>query len=253
MEVIEPLLDGDATVLCCGMVGSAQGWADAGYRDTPATILTSTMHEVKVNDSRLRVYIAPGVAHKPETDPSPDVMRGEETQVAALLGRNPDFAGTVCLPGTHTKWVRVEDGKIVDFKTVMTGELFDLLATKSILRHSIVDSKGWDDSEFRKACHRGLNAPQELTGDLFRIRSTCLISGLSPAAARARLSGFLLGVELAATSTYWRDKHVTIISNGMLSQLYMQTLGLHCGNAKHLPGENLAFEGLLAMQQQQRL
>jgi 2-dehydro-3-deoxygalactonokinase len=84
-------------------------------------------------DPRLRVSILPGLKQAVP----PDVMRGEETQIAGFLAAAPGFDGVLCLPGTHAKWVQISAEEVVSFRTFMTGELFDLLSTQSVLRHSI--------------------------------------------------------------------------------------------------------------------
>ncbi len=65
---------------------------------------------------------------------APDVMRGEETQVLGWLAQHPDRQQgrhLVCHPGTHAKWVVVEDGRIVRFVTAMTGEMFAVLSAST--------------------------------------------------------------------------------------------------------------------------
>ena len=125
---------GKVVVLACGMVGAKQGWVEATYRAVPCGLKADVeLTLVPTQDERLDVRILPGLC---QHDPA-DVMRGEETQVAGLLAEQGDDVKTVCLPGTHSKWVALEDGHIRSFSTFMTGELFALLSTHSILRHSV--------------------------------------------------------------------------------------------------------------------
>ena len=122
-------------VVACGMVGSAQGWREAPYVRCPADARALAARGVRVaSGAGPEVLIAPGVLFEPAQG-APDVMRGEETQVAGALLQQPAWAAraTFLLPGTHSKWVRVEDGRIVSLATAMTGELFALLRTHSIL------------------------------------------------------------------------------------------------------------------------
>ena len=91
-------------------------------------------------DPRLDVHILPGLS---QAEP-PDVMRGEETQIAGMLAATPDFDGLVCLPGTHTKWARVSEGRVTDFRTAMTGELFALVSGHSTL--SSFTAEGWNEA-----------------------------------------------------------------------------------------------------------
>jgi 2-dehydro-3-deoxygalactonokinase len=173
-----------------------------------------------------------------------DVMRGEETQIAGLLQTSPGFDGVICMPGTHTKWVRVKGGKIVEFKSCMTGEVFGLLATQSVLRFS-AGGDGWDDSEFAYAVRGGLERPESFAGALFSIRASSLIAGLSQAAANARLSGLTIGTELAATKPYWKNG-VSIIDNGRQAALYASALKIAGAVTALLPAQDVTLAGLCA-------
>ena len=111
-------------VVACGMVGARQGWVEAPYRTVPCAPLGEATVTAPARDPRLRVRVVPGLA---QARP-PDVMRGEETQIAGWLAARPGFDGVLCLPGSHSKWVRVSAGEVVSFQTFMTGELFAALA-----------------------------------------------------------------------------------------------------------------------------
>ena len=127
-------------VLACGMVGARQGWREAAYRTVPCTpVDAAAILHVPTQDQRITFHIAPGLRQ----DSPADVMRGEETQVAGVLAMQPGFDGVICAPGTHSKWIQVSAGEVVSFQTYMTGELFALLATQSVLRHGMTD--GWDE------------------------------------------------------------------------------------------------------------
>ena len=214
------LEDRQTPVIACGMVGARQGWIEAAYRQTPCRpVVSETVVSPVTSDTRLKVMILAGIK---QIEPA-DVMRGEETQIAGILSEHPSFAGVLCLPGTHTKWVRIAAGEIVDFKTFMTGELFNLLSTHSVLRHSL-DSAGWDAAEFNGSVQSVITAPTSFAGRLFSIRAETLVSGLGVARANARLSGILIGTELAAATTYWRDQDLIIVGNGAQAELYAQAL-----------------------------
>ena len=81
-------------------------------------------------------------------DNTPDVIRGEETQIFGALGNGSDN-GQFILPGTHSKWALVENGQIVWFTTFMTGELFAVLCNHSILG-SLMEEGEYDDAAFFK-------------------------------------------------------------------------------------------------------
>ncbi|MEM6479284.1 MAG: 2-dehydro-3-deoxygalactonokinase, partial [Pseudomonadota bacterium] len=142
LDVVSPMLGaGPIDVVACGMVGSRQGWIEAAYALAPCPALPEGFARPQVKNPLLRVHVIPGIKQLS----APDVMRGEETQIAGFLALNPGWDGIVCLPGTHTKWAEVSAGEIVSFRTFMTGELFALLSDASVLRHTLAPT-GWDDA-----------------------------------------------------------------------------------------------------------
>lgn len=228
-------------VICCGMVGAAQGWQDAGYQATPCPPMSAeTAITVTTQDPRLAVRILPGVK---QMSPG-DVMRGEETQVAGFLASNPDFDGVLCLPGTHCKWVEVAGGQITSFTTFMTGEVFALLSGHSVLRHSVGD--GWDDAGFEAGVAESLAAPENLLGGLFSIRADMVLQGTEQAILTARLSGRLLGAELAGARSYWQGKPVVLIGADRLSQHYKRALSAQGAQVETSDGSALTLAGLTA-------
>ncbi|WP_299369346.1 2-dehydro-3-deoxygalactonokinase [uncultured Tateyamaria sp.] len=228
-----------APVLACGMVGSRQGWQEAPYATTPCTP-PGAAEAVQVPDTDLNVRILPGV----KQDRPADVMRGEETQIAGYLATYPQFDGVICLPGTHTKWVHVSAGEIVSFRTAMTGEMFSLLSTQSVLRHSV--GGGWDKASFDAGVDQALSRPEALAASLFSLRAEGLLAGLNPDAARARLSGLLIGAELAAMRPYWLGQQVAMIGAEALSRAYITALEAQ-GVPTHMAGvEEMTLAGLTA-------
>ena len=145
LDLIAPFLEARPTpVICCGMVGAKQGWSEAAYAQSPCSPPdASNALRVEAKDPRIMVRILPGVSQNAPAD----VMRGEETQIAGYLSSDPNFFGTLCLPGTHTKWAQVSAQEIVSFRTFMTGELFALLSKNSVLRYG-VQTGDWSDDEF---------------------------------------------------------------------------------------------------------
>lgn len=238
-------LGGPTTVMACGMVGSRQGWAEAPYHTVPCAPLPGGFARPKVGDPRLNVYVIPGLK---QTAPA-DVMRGEETQIAGFLALNPKFDGVLCLPGTHTKWAHVSAGEIVSFQTFMTGEMFSLLANASVLRHSVA-AHGWDQDAFLAAVGDTLSRPERLAAGLFSLRAEALISALSAERARSRLSGLLLGAELAAARPYWLGQAVAIIGAPDLSQAYQKALESQGLTPIMAPGTAMTIAGLTAAHSQ---
>lgn len=220
LALIGPWLDGRVEVIACGMVGSRQGWHEAPYRAVPCVALDpAALVRVPTQDPRLRLSIVPGLKQ-----PIPaDVMRGEETQIAGALALMPGFDGVICLPGTHSKWVHVSAGEVVSFQTAMTGEMFALLSEQSVLRHGMAGD-GWDNAAFGAALSEAISQPERLGARLFALRAEGLLNNLDPAAARARLSGLLIGVELAAARAYWLGQPVAIVGADRLAALYARAL-----------------------------
>ena len=242
MRLVAPWLAPGAPVdiIACGMVGSRQGWLEAPYRDTPCAPLDPpTLVTVPLADPRLTLRLVPGLR---QVRPA-DVMRGEETQIAGALAAMPGFDGVLCLPGTHSKWVHVSAGEVVSFQTCMTGELFALLSTQSVLRHGMAGD-GWDEHSFINALSDAMSQPERFSARLFSLRAEALIANLSPACARARLSGLLIGIELAATRPYWLGQQVVIVGAPKLAATYAAALAAQGVIARTLPAAACTIAGL---------
>ncbi|MEL6799905.1 MAG: 2-dehydro-3-deoxygalactonokinase [Pseudomonadota bacterium] len=228
-------------IIACGMVGSRQGWAEAAYRTVPCAPVGDGLTIVAANDPRLRVRIIPGLR---QNDPA-DVMRGEETQIAGWLVENPNFDGVLCLPGTHSKWVQISAGEVVSFRTYLTGEMFAALSQHTVLRHSLGD--GWDADAFATAVSTALSNPARIANRLFSIRAESLIAGLGGAAATARLSGLLIGAELAGARPYWLGQNVAVIGGGTLAERYRAALALQGVEAAVHAADPLTRAGLMSV------
>lgn len=226
LAAIEPWLSPDHKmhIVACGMVGAQQGWKEAPYTATPCRPITSeTTLALGTKDPRISVQIVPGVCQfTPE-----DVMRGEETQIAGYLARHPDFDGFFCLPGTHTKWAEVEGGEIKRFTTFMTGEMFGLLSKTSVLRFC-VDTHEWFEDAFVKAFEEMSANSTGLTSKLFSLRSQALLNKTPASVLKSRLSGYLIGAELADICKNWPRRDVVIIGDDANARLYQTGLEI-CG------------------------
>jgi 2-dehydro-3-deoxygalactonokinase len=200
-ELIADWLVPGRPMIACGMVGSAHGWREAAYVPCPVDLNEVHRHLSLVRGSDgLELHIVPGVSHRPSGH-APDVMRGEETQVIGVLARDSTWAAgsSIVLPGTHSKWVRIVDGKLVSFATWMTGELFDILRSHSVLSRSLADSSDLDAEAFE----RGIAASRDARGSdlshlLFGVRTLHLFGERTPRALADYLSGLLIGHELAS-------------------------------------------------------
>ncbi|MBZ9601557.1 2-dehydro-3-deoxygalactonokinase [Phyllobacterium chamaecytisi] len=216
----------DLPVIICGMAGSRQGWVEANYVPVPADLKAILSGAVKIEGITRDVRIIPGLS---QSGSSPNVMRGEETQLlGAILDRDLSN-GIIAMPGTHSKWVALEEGKARSFSTYLTGELYALLASQSILRHSIGDAATHaspDHPQFKAAVELMLSG-ERMLGELFGIRAAMLLDNLSPEGAASRLSGLLIGAEIAGAKAK-SESRVTLVASGAMAALY--------GKALHIAG-----------------
>lgn len=205
-------------MLLAGMVGSDRGWRKAGYVTCPANASDLARDILWIEP--MHTGIVPGVC---QIAGHADVMRGEEVQIfGAQLLSGFSGAASLCLPGTHTKWVQCDDGKINKFHTAMTGEIFQLLKTKSILapqmEGNVVDGP---------AFQAGLNAANNdrgLLSNLFNVRASHLLNQ-SPAADASYASGLLIGSDVrAAMKQSIPGTAVTLIGRRDLCDLYASAL-----------------------------
>ena len=208
-------------VLICGMAGAKQGWVEAPYAPVPAAVEHLADRVARVDTPLGTVRILPGIA---QADPgAPDVMRGEETQLFGLALNEPGAHRLVCMPGTHSKWVVMNGAVIERFATFMTGELFDVLAHHSILRHALDDEArpGPEHPAFMSAARRALSDPDALSGGLFALRAGQLLGFSGRDAGAAHLSGLLIGAEVAAALRRHKEhREVTLVASGVLAELY---------------------------------
>lgn len=228
-------------VIVCGMAGARGGWAEAPYARVPTSPGPASFAHAPTADPRLAVRILPGLSQ----DAPPDVMRGEETQIAGFLAREPGFEGVVCLPGTHTKWVHASAGEAVSFASYMTGEIFALLAERSVLRKTVGGS-GWSEADFLEAVEDGMGRPERVAARLFGLRAEALLRGLEPERARARLSGLLIGAELAGARAYWLGRDVVLIGADALAEAYRAALAPAGVAARRADATEMTRAGLAA-------
>jgi 2-dehydro-3-deoxygalactonokinase len=236
----------DLPVVIAGMAGARTGWREAPYVETPAPLVGLFQHAVQPEGVSRPVYILPGVCQR--EGGAYDVMRGEETQLAGALDQGLDNA-LFCLPGTHSKWALVQDGQVRRFSTVMTGELFNLISRQSILRLSVPeDGDAEADPEiFDAAVAQALEPGFALTSVLFSIRAEGLLVSDAKTNPAARLSGLLIGAEIAAIrDDLLRHGKAYLIGTGKLTRLYARALSKAGGEAVLLDGGVLVRRGLLA-------
>ena len=227
-------------IIICGMAGAKNGWKEAAYLKAPCPpINKKKIIQVETDDQRISVSIVPGIM---QTSP-PDVMRGEETQIAGYLSKNPDFDGIICLPGTHTKWAHISANEIVSFKTFMTGEIFLSLSEGSILKSS-VQSNEFDSTSFLEAFEDTYSNPALLSSKLFGLRAADLLENTSTKFLKSKLSGYLIGCELAGAKSYWLGQNIIMIGNNDLCILYQKALKKLGINTTIESTQNVTLNGL---------
>jgi len=231
----------DIPALICGMAGAAQGWCDAGYIDLADGIETIAAHAKKIETKSARdVRILPGLAQR--TSDNPDIMRGEETLLsgANILGLNYT---TYCLPGTHSKWVFLTGNAVSSFNTVMTGEVFALLSERSTLSHFLHEGQH-DEDAFNAALLQMIDHPEIFTRQLFKLRAGPLLhTGSDTGQLWSRLSGWLIGLELAGVRSQISDK-VSLVANGVLEKRYRSAFEAVGIDYEIIDSEALVIAGL---------
>lgn len=225
---------GDCPMLLAGMVGSDRGWHTVPYVPCPADFdaLTRGIHWIGGHS----VGIVPGVC---QTGDQADVMRGEEVQAlgAVALGAvDPD--GLVCHPGTHTKWVRLHEGQISGFSTMMTGEIYSLLRKGSILAAQMQDEPAANAS-FEEGLEQAARGARLLSA-LFRIRAHYVLEQ-SPIDGASYASGLMIGSDVRAGIASARPgQAIAVIGRKDLSELYAQAID-RAGFASRIIGDGDAF------------
>jgi 2-dehydro-3-deoxygalactonokinase len=188
-----------AQVLLSGMVGSALGWQEVPYVDGSVALADLPRHLVRVREAAggttgsAEKLIVPGYCVRNAWG-QPDVMRGEETQLlgAWALGHH---SGWFVLPGTHSKWVELQAGRIVQLRTYMTGELFDLLGRQGTVAAAAGSAEQvWDAAAFAQGVQSA--AYSTLSHQLFGCRARVVCGDMPASSARSNLSGLLIGAEL---------------------------------------------------------
>ncbi len=235
-------------VIICGMAGARQGWVEAPYVSVPASMGTIVAGAVAVQGGSREIRILPGLAQR-DAD-APDVMRGEETQLAGIAPLFAKGRHLICMPGTHCKWVDAKDGVVEAFRTWLTGELFSLLCTQSILRHSIDGTPSvaaHQNRHFIDGCSRALGDGGDIGSGLFRVRAATLLDNLQPVDAAATLSGLLIGAELASARRVFPDSgnEVVLVASGTFALLYGTALSLAGCTVIQADAEEAVRSGLM--------
>jgi 2-dehydro-3-deoxygalactonokinase len=217
-------------VVMSGMVGSMLGWHEVPYVGGDVALQDLAAHALRVPDAAVGApcLILPGYCLRNAAG-LPDVMRGEETQLlgAWALGHTE---GWFVLPGTHSKWVELRAGRVVQLRTYMTGELFDLLGQHGTLA-AATESSVWDDAAYAEGVQAA--GAHALSHQLFSCRARVVSKDMSAASSRSYLSGLLIGTELkdvlqggtAPTPAFGGQAHFRLIGSPQLAALYQTAAG----------------------------
>jgi 2-dehydro-3-deoxygalactonokinase len=242
-------------VVICGMAGARQGWVEAPYLEAPTELVRLGEGAVRPTDApaRLRPRILPGVCQRQAG--AEDVMRGEETQLLGLLSLRPNFEGTVVMPGTHSKWATLEGGKLTRFSSAMTGELYDVLSTHTVLRHSFNGDRNGPATEdgLEAGLSAGLQTPELLTGLLFKTRAAALLAGRGADWCSGFLSGLLIGAEIGGHKSWTSGQpSIPLIGSSRLSRIYAAALERIGVRSEAIDATEATIAGLRAARHQEQ-
>ncbi len=232
----------DLPIYASGMVGARGGWAEVPYAACPAGIAELTAGLVRVPFGADReVALLPGIKYVGEG--TADVMRGEETQILGLPSRSDP--GLVVLPGTHSKWVRVEAGRILSFTTFLTGDLFAALRSATVLKATTA-TEPQQDTAFDRGLEAGL-ADARLLSRLFSLRARPLLGLMPESETSSFLSGLLIGCEIReAREIFAPSGPVVLVGEGALAGAYQRGL-IQAGIEIEPAPRHAAFIGALAV------
>lgn len=227
-------------IIASGMITSNQGWVETPYLESPASMadLSANLVRHTTGDGRL-IHFVPGVC---QHGPTANVMRGEETQMAGIQDKNPRLA---ILPGTHSKWIFMENEVIPKFWTFMTGEIFAALTQHTILGRLITE--GEDRESFEAGVRQGFSSEEGagILSKLFGARAMPVLGTMESDSIGDYISGLLLGTEIqeALGSGAAREAKPLIIGENDLARRYARALSI-CGYEPELSEVDFAARGL---------
>lgn len=230
---------GDRPLLMAGMIGSNRGWVEAPYVPCPAGLGDLAAHLIWAEHDR--VAIVPGLSYL--SDDAADVMRGEEVQIfgAVAAGLVPETC-LICHPGTHNKWVHLAGGRLEGFRTVMTGEIFNLLKEHSILADMLAGPTNVGEA-FHAGVRRGLSH-EGLAAELFAVRARVLLGEAEREDAASYTSGLLIGSDLRTGLRTAPDAEVIVMGRPELTELYAAALVEAGQDAREVDGEDAFLAGI---------
>ncbi len=233
-----------ALCLISGMAGSRQGWQEAPYCPCPAGFAELSQHLLWLQPDR--IALVPGLSClDADTLHTPDVMRGEEIQIFGALHMAGRDSATLVLPGTHSKWVQVQGGRVTQFQTFMTGEVFALMSQHSILGKTMDLQGAFNEAVFLQGVDQSQQSDSVLH-HLFAVRTLGLFERLNAAQLPSYLSGLLIGEELSHRAASIHTEPVILIGSEALTLRYtlaLQHLRIPCQSR----GAEATWAGLFAL------
>lgn len=240
--------EADLPILMGGMAGARSGWREAPYVACPATGRDIAARAIRVPcESMPSPWLVPGLICRGPA--GADVMRGEEVQILGILAADPDYAGPVLLPGTHSKCAQVSGGAIRGFSTAMTGDVFAALTAATILKLTAQPGVHFDEAAFRDGAQRGLARAAALLEELFAVRTRGLVDGLGPEANADYLSGLLIGAEIGGRRTVLAGATaaVPVVAAPALASRYRLVLALADIAARPVDAMTAFIDGMRAV------
>jgi 2-dehydro-3-deoxygalactonokinase len=225
MDALATRWPNSGPIYASGMIGSNVGWTEVPYAEAPAGCADLATAAVSTTIGNVPVHIVPGIACRRSFDGEPDILRGEEIELMGLAALRA-VDGWVALPGTHTKWARLEQGRVIDFFTSMSGEIFDRLTAKGLLA-SIVAGEAVDGAIFLKGVAAGRARRLSLGTLLFGARAQVVRGALAKVDAASYIRGLLIGSEIADAMAVYPtvgEAVIPLIGNRALCQLYASAL-----------------------------
>lgn len=188
-------------LILSGMISSSIGMAELPYGNLPFNLDGSnarTAYFEADENFQHPVLLISGIKSKD------DVMRGEETQLVGAIADKMETEEKVAtekifiFPGTHSKHVFVSSKQVVDFKTYMTGEYFELLSNSSILKLGVEKNQDLQNAKYLQSFKKGVQdaVSLNLLHATFRVRTNDLFGKLTKKENYHYLSGLVIGTEL---------------------------------------------------------
>ncbi|SHE36571.1 2-keto-3-deoxygalactonate kinase [Modicisalibacter ilicicola DSM 19980] len=240
---------GRVPVYLAGMVGSARGWSEAPQLDLPVAASDLARHVVAAPGLD-NAWLVPGV--KVVEPARVDVMRGEEIQAFGALAAAESDTALCCLPGTHSKWASLEAGYLVDFTTMMTGELYHAVRFHTLPGEPARASDAFDAEGFEQGL-RAARHPAGLLHALFEARSRNLYAGLADEQVGSFLSGVMIGSEVdRQRALFPRTAEVLLIGSSALNALYRRAMEAAGFGVREIDSDHATLMGLCALARQHR-